>query len=138
MKTRRATSGKPKRNQPATARRARNKKFQADLAPAEDRALRALKNDLELKSNTDFLADAVALFRWAVSERRLGHRIVSETLGGERKVLVFPRLERVAPDTNVPKIEIAWTEHELASLAQLVSAAELQPPTDALIRAMRD
>ena len=129
---------KPKRNQPSTARRARNKKFQADLAPAEDRALRTLKEDLQLRSNTDFLADAVALFRWAVSERRLGHRIISETLSGERKVLVFPRLERVAPETNLPRIEIAWTESELASLAELVSSADPQPPTKALIRAVRD
>jgi hypothetical protein len=129
---------KPKRNQPANARRGRNKKFQADLAPAEDRALRALKEDLQLRSNTDFLADAVALFRWAVSERRLGHRIISETLSGERKVLVFPRLERVAPETNLPRVEIAWTESELASLAELVSSADPQLPTKALIRAVRD
>jgi hypothetical protein len=129
---------KPKRNQPETARRARNKKFQADLAPAEDRALRALKEDLQLRSNTDFLADAVALFRWAVSERRLGHRIISETLSGERKVLVFPRLERVAPETNLPRVEIAWTESELASLAELVSSPDPQLPTKALIRAVRD
>jgi hypothetical protein len=129
---------KPKRKQPATAKRARNKKFQADLAPAEDRALRALKEDLQLRSNTDFLADAVALFRWAVSERRLGHRIISETLSGERKVLVFPRLERVAPETDLPRVEIAWTQSELASLAELVSSAEPQLPTKALIRAVRD
>jgi len=129
---------KPKRNQPVTARRARNKKFQADLAPAEDRALRALKEDLQLRSNTDFLADAVALFRWAVSERRLGHRIISETLSGERKVLVFPRLERVAPDANLPRIEIAWTKSELASLAELISSSDPQLPTEALVRAVRD
>src|SRR5882724_11341489 len=123
---------------PATARRARNTKFQADLAPAEDRILRALKEDLQLRSNTDFLADAVALFRWAVSERRLGNRIISETLSGERKVLVFPRLERVAPEANLPRIEIAWTESELASLAELASSADPQPPTEALVRAMCD
>jgi hypothetical protein len=129
---------KSKRNQPAIVRRARNTKFQADLAPAEDRALRTLKEDLQLRSNTDFLADAVALFRWAVSERRLGHRIISETVSGERKVLVFPRLERVAPEANLPRIEIAWTESQLASLAELVSSVDPQPPTEALIRAVRD
>jgi hypothetical protein len=131
---------KPKRNRPATdtASRARNTKFQADLAPAEDRALRTLKEDLQLRSNTDFLADAVALFRWAVSERRLGHRIISETLSGERRVLVFPRLERVAPEANLPRVEIAWTERELASLAELVSSADPRPPTEALVRALRD
>jgi hypothetical protein len=97
-----------------------------------------LKEDLQLRSNTDFLADAVALFRWAVSERRLGHRIISETMSGERKVLVFPRLERVAPETNLPRVEIAWTETELASLAELVSSVDPQPPTEALVRAVRD
>src|SRR6266481_7836853 len=102
----------------------RKAKFQADLAPAEDRSVRLLKEELQLSSNTDFLADAVALFRWAVSERRLGHRIISETLSGERRVLVFPRLERVAPEANLPRIEIAWTESELASLAELVSSAD--------------
>jgi hypothetical protein len=73
-----------------------------------------------------------------VSERKLGHRIVSESANGERKVLVFPRLERVAPDLVLPRAEIQWTERELESLAKLASAAEADPPTDALIRALRD
>src|SRR5258708_3144428 len=55
---------------PATSPR-RKAKFQADLAPAEDRSVRMLKEELQLSSNTDFLSDAVALFRWAVSERNL-------------------------------------------------------------------
>lgn len=113
-------------------------KFQADLAPAEDRTVRLLKEELQLASNTDFLSDAVALFRWAVSERKLGHRIISESGSGERKVLVFPRLERVAPDLILPRVEIEWTERELASLAELASAAQPSPPTEALIRALRD
>src|SRR6266849_4671784 len=77
---------------PATSPR-RKAKFQADLAPAEDRSVRLLKEELQLSSNTDFLSDAVALFRWAVSERKLGHRIVSESASGERRVLLFPRLD---------------------------------------------
>ena len=128
---------KSKRDRSGAGKRTRNTKFQADLAPAEDRAVRSLKAELQLRSNSDFLADAVALFQWAVSERRLGHRIVSETPGGERKILVLPRLERVAPDANLPRVEIAWTERELASLAELVSAADAQPPTQALVRAVR-
>lgn len=115
----------------------RKTKFQADLAPAEDRSLRLLKDELQLTSNTDFLSDAVALFRWAVSERKLGHRIVSESANGERKVLLFPRLERVAPDLVLPRIDIKWTGRELESLAELASAAASRP-TDALIRAMKD
>jgi hypothetical protein len=127
-----------KRLDPSAAHRPRKTKFQADLAPAEDRMVRLLKQELQLSSNTDFLSDALALFRWAVSERKLGHRIVSESANGERKVLVFPRLERVAPDLVLPRAEIQWTERELESLAKLASAAEADPPTDALIRALRD
>jgi hypothetical protein len=121
---------------PAITRR-RKAKFQADLAPAEDRAVRLLKEELQLSSNSDFLSDALALFRWAVSERKLGHRIVSESASGERNVLLFPRLERVAPDVVLPRVEIKWTERELASLAELASADEANRPTADLIRAMR-
>ncbi len=71
------------------------------------------------------------------SERKLGHRIVSESASGERTVLVFPRLERVAPDLVLPRVEIKWTERELESLAELASANEAKPPTEALIRALR-
>src|ERR1700674_2267592 len=121
---------------PATSPR-RKAKFQGDLAPAGDRSVRLLKEELQLNSNSDFLSDAVALFRWAVSERKLGHRIISETVSGERKVLVLPRLERVAPEATLPRIEMQWTERELESLAELAAAAEAKRPTDALIRAMR-
>lgn len=117
--------------------RPRKTKFQADLAPSEDRTLRLLKEELQLSSNTDFLSDAVALFRWAVSERKLGRHIVSESGSGERRVLVFPRLERVAPDLSLPRVEIQWAKRELESLAKLASA-EPNPPTEALIRALRD
>ena len=113
------------------AKRPRKTKFQADLAPAEDRTVRLLKEELQLTSNTDFLSDAVALFRWAVSERRVGNRIVSESASGERSVLVFPRLERVVPDLVLPRVEIPWTERELASLAELASQTQPNPPAEA-------
>ncbi len=100
--------------------------------------MRALKEELQLTSNTDLLSDALALFRWAVSERRLGHRILSESATGERKVLVLPRLERVAPDLLLPRIQIQWTKGELESLAELAFKTEPDQPTAALIRAMRD
>jgi hypothetical protein len=122
---------------PATSPR-RKAKFQADLAPADDRSVRLLKEELQLSSNSDFLSDAVALFRWAVSERKLGRQIMSESASGERRVLLFPRLERVAPDLILPRVDIEWTGRELESLAKLVSAGEVNRPTDALIRAMRD
>ena len=114
----------------------RKSKFQADLAPAEDSMVRVLKAELQMTSNSDFLSDALALFRWAVSERKRGHRIVSESSTGERKILIFPRLERVAPEVTLPRVDILWTDKELESLAELASGQPAEP-TDALIRAMR-
>jgi hypothetical protein len=120
----------------ALPKRTHKTKFQADLAPAEDHMVRALKAELQMSSNSDFLSDALTLFRWAVSERKRGHRIVSESAAGERKVLLFPRLERVAPELTLPQVDIRWTERELGSLAELVSGQPAEP-TEALIRAMR-
>ena len=132
-----ALKAESERLQSPTGKRPRKAKFQADLALAEDRAMRALKEELQLTSNTDLLSDALALFRWAVSERKLGRRIISESASGERQVLMFPRLERVAPDATLPRVEIEWTERELESLRKLASAPEADRPTEALIRAMR-
>lgn len=116
--------------------RTRKSKFQAELAPSEDIRLRALKAELQMTSNTDFLVDALTLFRWAVSERRRGHRIVSESANGERKILLFPRLERVAPDVDLPRVDLHWSEREIESLAELVLRQPAEP-TEALVRAMR-
>ena len=127
---------KQARKQPQSAKTARKSKFQADLAPAEDRMVRGLKQDLQLSSNTDFLSDALALFRWAVWERRRGHRIFSESETGERKELVFPRLERVAPEIMLPRVEISWTSRQLERLADL-AAHQTESPTVHLCRAMR-
>jgi hypothetical protein len=117
-------------------RRARKSKFQAELAPSEDSSLRALKAELQMTSNSDFLVDALTLFRWAVSERRRGHRIVSESASGERKILLFPRLERVAPDVDLPRVDLHWSEREIESLAELALGQPAEP-TEALIRTMR-
>ena len=114
----------------------RKPKFQADLAPIEDSTVRSLKQELQLTSNSDFLSEAVALFQWAVSERKQGHRIVSESQNGDKRILVLPRLERVAPQSVVPHVRINWTEKELARLAELASS-EPAKPTEALIRAVR-
>ena len=121
---------------PAKTPSPRKAKFQADLAPFEDTLVRALKADLQLSSNTDFFSDALALFRWAVSERKRGHRILSESSTGERRTLVFPRLERLAPEAALPSVDIGWTEKELESLAKLTSGHAAEP-TEALVRAMR-
>jgi hypothetical protein len=49
-----------------------------------------------------------------------------------------PRLERVAPDEALPRVGIDWTKRELKRLAEMASAEEANPPTDALIRALQD
>jgi hypothetical protein len=130
------TAIKEKAKNPTPSPKTRKSKFQADLAPSEDGMVRALKAELQMTSNTDFLSDALALFRWAVSERKRGHVIVSESSTGERKILVFPRLERVAPEVALPHVDIHWSEKELESLAQLASGQPAEP-TKALIQAMR-
>src|ERR1700722_10090304 len=127
---------KDKSKSMAPAPKVRKSKFQADLAPSEDSMVRVLKAELQMTSNTDFLSDALALFRWAVSERKRGHIIVSESSTGERKILVFPRLERVAPEVTLPSVDIHWNDKELESLAELPSGQPAQP-TKALVRAMR-
>jgi hypothetical protein len=119
-----------------TAKSTRKPKFQADLALVEDNLVRSLKQELQLTSNSDFLSEAVALFKWAVEERRLGHKILSESTSGEKRILVLPRLERVAPAANLPHVTIVWTEKELNHLAKLLTS-EPAEPTEALIRAMK-
>jgi hypothetical protein len=117
-------------------RSTRKPKFQADLAVVEDNLVRSLKQELQLTSNSDFLSEAVALFNWAVVERKLGNRILSETSSGEKRILVLPRLERVAPEINLPYVTIPWTEKEVATLTKLADS-EPPEPTEALIRAMK-
>src|SRR3569833_2040850 len=110
--------------------------FQEDLAPSEAAALALQKEQLEIRSNADFLSEAVALMRWAVGERRRGNRILSETVAGERSVLNTPSLERVAPQEEQPITEHHWTPEQLTTLAQLMSATPAHP-TPELKRAMR-
>ncbi|MBZ5705386.1 MAG: hypothetical protein LAN63_08535 [Acidobacteriia bacterium] len=102
-------------------------KFQADLAPSDASTLQRLKQELEVRSNADFLAEAVALIRWAVSERSRGCAIVSESASGEKRVLVSPRLERVAPEQLLPHVEINWSKEQLESFGQLASGPPAAP-----------
>jgi hypothetical protein len=124
------------KNVKQAAKPVRKPKFQADLAPIEDNTVRSLKAELQLTSNSDFLSEALALFKWAVSERKQGHRIISESATGERNILVLPRLERAALDAALPHVTINWTEKELESLARLASS-EPAKPTAALVRALK-
>ena len=42
----------------------------------------------------------------------MGNRIISENASGDCRVLVLLRLERVAPDLLLPRVDIQWTERE--------------------------
>ena len=46
--------------------------------------------------------------------------------------------EREVNGEDLPKLAIAWTESELAGLWELLSSADPLPPTEALVRAVRD
>ena len=98
--------------------------------------VRALKAELQLSSNSEFLTDALTLFRWAVSERKRGHRIISESSSGERKILLFPRLERVAPEIDLPRVDLHWNEREIERLTEHLLGQPAEP-TEALIQLMR-
>jgi hypothetical protein len=111
-------------------------KFQADLAASDAAALLVLKEQLEVRSNADFLSEAIAFMRWAVGERRRGSRILSESRTGERSILITPSLERVAPQEELPFLELHWTSEQLAAIAQFMSATPA-PPTPELKRAIK-
>ncbi len=112
-------------------------RFQADLSPRDAEILDLLKADLDIRSNAELLSEAVAILRWLVRERRSGRMVASFT-GEDRPLheLVSPLLERVAPEYELPRVEINWTYGQLASLAALTSA-EPAPPTEALVRTMK-
>jgi 3-hydroxyisobutyrate dehydrogenase-like beta-hydroxyacid dehydrogenase len=90
-----------------------------------------------LGSNSDFLAEAIALYKWAVTERKAGRHLLSESAAGEKKQLVLPRLERVAPEAALPAVDIDWSRQELHALQRLSAAVTAPEPTGKLIQAMR-
>jgi uncharacterized protein (DUF433 family) len=46
--------------------------------------------------------------------------------------------EREVNGEDLPRVAIAWAEGELAHLGELLSSADPLPPTEALVRAVRD
>ncbi len=112
-------------------------RFQADVSPREAQMLDRLKAELDIRSNAELLTESVAIVRWLVRERRFG-RMVASFSEDDRPLheLVSSLLERVAPEHDLPYVQLKWTETQLASLAELTSA-DPAPPTEALVRAMR-
>jgi len=86
--------------QTSSNRRARKSKFQADVAPAEERTIRLLKEELRLSSKRRLPVGRLALLGWVASERKQGYRIIGE-------------------EVALPPVEMQWTKRELKSLAQL-------------------
>ncbi len=131
-------STKKRVNQLARERRSPMKptKFQADLASSDEAVLNALMKDMEVRSKADFLAKAIHLLKWAVTERKKGFKIVTVSADGLiLRELVTPELERVAPEIDLPSAPSNWTNVELESFGKL--ASEEQPkPKEHLIRAM--
>jgi|SRR2546422_10792403 len=111
------------------------KKFQADIPSRDEKVLNLLMEELDVRSNADFLAKAIALFRWAVEERKKGCKIFTMSPQGQQRELVMPELERIAPELNLPFRSVGWHVEELNNFAEL--ATKDQPePTEHLIRAM--
>jgi hypothetical protein len=111
------------------------KKFQADIPSRDEQTLTYLMDILEVRSNADFLTKAVALFRWAVEERKKGCKIFTMSPLGEQRELVMPELERIAPELDLPFRSVGWHVDELENFAELASKKQPQP-TEHLIRAM--
>jgi hypothetical protein len=102
-------------------------RFQAEIPTRDQRILSSLMRDLEIQSNAELLAHLISIARWAVVERRQGRRIASLGAQGPVRELVSPLLERVAPEHQLPCVEIHWTPEELANLAALASAEPAMP-----------
>lgn len=105
-------------------------RFQAEIPARDQHLLSSLMRELEIQSNAELLTHLISIARWAVTERRQGRRIASLGSQGPVRELVSPLLERVAPEHQLPHVEIHWTPEELADLAALASsepAAPLEP-----------
>ena len=111
------------------------KKFQADIPSRDEQVLNLLMEELEVRSNADFLTKAIALFRWAVEERKRGCKIFTMSPQGQQRELVMPELERIAPELDLPFRSVGWHIDELENFAELATR-EQPEPTEHLIRAM--
>ncbi len=102
-------------------------RFQAKIPVHDQRVLSSLMRELGIHSNGELLTHLISIARWAVSERRQGRKIASLGPQGSVRELVSPLLERVAPQDELPLVDIDWTPEELAALAALASAEPAAP-----------
>jgi hypothetical protein len=111
-------------------------RFQAEIPSTDAAILQSLMRDLEIQSNAELLAQTLAITHWLVSERRQGRKIASIGEQGPIRELVAPLLERVAPERELPRVEIQWTPQQVADLAALLTA-EPREPTAKLVSIMK-
>lgn len=111
-------------------------RFQADLDGKDATTVLSLKKTLGTKSNADLLREALGITKWVLSEWRRGRRVASLGEDNTTFVLVSPLEDRVAPEQELPRVEIDWTAEELASLASMMTE-EPASPTPGLVRVMK-
>jgi hypothetical protein len=111
-------------------------RFQAEIPSKDASMLESLTKELAVQSNAELLGNLLSIASWIVSERRLGHHIVSLSDDRVSRELVSPLFERVAPQHELPHTDILWTKQELAQLAKRM-AAPAALPNVALKRLMR-
>ncbi len=111
-------------------------RFQADLAARDAAMLESLRGELDIRSNAELLAEALAILAWVVRERRLGNTVASLDSEGRMRELVSPLVERVSPAFELPRVKIDWTPELAANLFKL-AAREPAEPNDYLVKAMR-
>jgi len=111
-------------------------RFQAEIQSKDVVILHSLMRDLEIQSNAELLAQTLAITHWLVSERRQGRKIASVGEEGPIRELVAPLLERVAPEHELPYVEIKWTSEQVTELGALLSA-EPPEPTPKLVRIIK-
>ncbi len=111
-------------------------RFQVDLNEKDRAILASLRQDFGMRSNTELFSQLLAMASWAVRQRRQGRKVAS--LENEKAVCEFvsPLLERVAPEHELPRVQVDWTPEQLSSLAALASS-EAPEPTRDLARAMK-
>jgi hypothetical protein len=102
-------------------------RFQAEIPNKDALVLQSLMRELEVPTNAELLAHLLSITNWAVSERRKGRRLASIAEGQPVRELVSPLLERAAPESDLPSVEIDWTPEELKSLDQLASKGPANP-----------
>jgi hypothetical protein len=110
-------------------------RFQADLSAKDAAILDSLKSELDIRSNAELLAHALAILSWLVRERRSGHAVASLDKENRVRELVSPLIERAALEHRLPRVEMDWTPQELANLAKLASE-EPREPTKELVAIM--